>query len=475
VSAPATPESSSPTELGGVVDRGLVPELYDRERTEFPDLPRLSGYVIRVSERELTDKAMAEAVRHNLRLSDRQMGALARGELLLVPDPREPDAVMLVPAASGGALGSGAVYARNLPAPGSFIIDPLAFAQQTSRNRKTSPAIVHPGFGSSFGFRADAVGIIGRLLLIFEGTYTSTATPATASRQWPWNLAAQVTLSANGINNLIQCDGLDLRALTRVRNKDYFIDRESQFAIPGASASGGHRLIWEIPLAYDDSLIGAVFAQTEETFLNLTVATGAVANLLTANPGSYSNAANWRVVTEFYSIPQVDTKAGRMLILPDITQLHGVVSRTDPFTLPDTVSPLTRTGGILLRILQRIDNDPIQVGNVDPASSVQSHRFRYGGNVVPLDVPGSVLRFLNELDYGDAVIPTSDVIAAATPPAYMVDDFVVAAPLRDAIHLAGITEAQVLNTFGAGTIGTAPSVTAGALGVHTVQEAMVAG
>jgi hypothetical protein len=380
-----------------------------------------------------------------------------------------------VPRVSGGALGTGAVYARNLPAPGSFVIDPVQFAMQTSRNRKTSVATPHPGFGSSFAFRADAVGIIGRMLLIFEGTYTSTATPATATRQWPWNLAAQVTVSANGINNLFACDGADLRALMRVRNKDYFLDRESAFAIPGASASGGHRLVWELPLSYDDSLIGAVFAQTEETFLNVVVQTGASGSLFSANPGSYAAAANWRVMTEFYSIPQIDTKAGRMLLLPDITQLHGVVSRSDPLVLPDTVSPLTRTGGILLRILQRLDNDPVQIGNVDPGASVQSHRFRYGGNVVPLDVPGSIIRLQNEMDYGDAVLPASDVVSGGTPPAYMVDDFVVNSPLRDTIHLAGITEAQVINTLGAGTIGTAVTITGGALGVHTVQEAMVAG
>src|SRR5205823_2148577 len=107
---------------------------------------------------------------------------------------------------------------------------------------------------------------------------------------------------------------------------------------------------------------------TEETFLNLTVATAALLDLFSANGGAYS-ASNWRVVTEFYSIPTVDSQNGRVLVLPDITQLHGIVARDDPFAAAgDVTSPLTRTGGILLRILQRFDN--ATPGSLDPGGAV---------------------------------------------------------------------------------------------------------
>jgi hypothetical protein len=264
--------------------------------------------------------------------------------------------------------------------------------------------------------------------------------------------------------------------MTRIRNKDYFVDRESNFTNPTATAAAFQRYIWEVPLAYDDSLIGSVFAQTEETFLNLTVATAALTDLFSANPGAYS-AANWRIVTEFYSIPTVDSQNGRMIVLPDITQLHGMVSRDDAFAAAgDVVSPLTRTGGILLRILQRIDNGAIlanfgstDFGGAVAGGNVTSHRFRYGGNVVPLEVPGFLEKFINECDYGDQLIPTIDVPSGLTPPVYAVDDFVVNSPLRDTIHMAGITEAQMINTIAA-------TVTANAgAKIHTVQEAMVAG
>lgn len=424
----------------------------------------LGGLVVR--EPSVSSKVLAQANRGEFGFSDRELDAIRAGEAHVV---EHEGRFRVAPLIRGSALGQGAVYARNLPAPGSYTVDPVIFAAKTSKNRKTYPGAAHPGMGASLAIRVDAVGVVSRLILMFEGTYTSAAAAATLTSQWPWNLAKSVVVSANGINNLFSCDGADLRAFMRVRNGKYFLDRESSFANPAAAAAGTIRLFWEIPLAYDESLIGAIFAQTEETFLNVTIQTAQNADLFSANPGAFSNS-NWKLIAEYYSIPTVDTKAGRILVIPDITQLHGVVSRDDALTANgDHVAPLTRTGGILLRTLQRADNSTTGgIGNVDPTASITSHRFRYGGNVVPVDVPGSALRLFNAMDYGDAVIPTQDVVSGATPPAYMVDDYVVDSPLRDAIHLSGITEAQMINTF------SGVAVVAGAK-VHTVQEAMVAG
>jgi hypothetical protein len=66
------------------------------------------------------------------------------------------------------------------------------------------------------------------------------------------------------------------------------------------------------------------------------------------------------------------------------------------------------------------------------------------------------------------MLPAIDAPAGAAAPQYLVDDFVVDSPMRDAIRLGGITEAQMLNT-----ISSTVAVAAGAR-VHTVQEAMVA-
>lgn len=373
------------------------------------------------------------------------------------------------------ALGSGAIYERNLPPPGTFAIDPVAFAIRTSRNRKPNDTIAWPGYGATRTQRMDSVGIISSILVSFVGTITSPATAPIATRAWPWNLLQQITVSANGINNLFSCEGADLRALARVRNAPRMLfDRESTFAIPGNTLTLPVALFWEIPLAFDESLAGSVFAQTEETSLSVSLQTNVAANLFTVPANLLTIAGNFRILSTFYSVPIADSKQGRQLLLPDITQLHGVVSRDDNLSGAgqDHVAPLTRTGGILLRALQRLDNPATagtDIGTVDPAASLGSHKFRYGGNVVPIEWnPVSTLRYNNETDYNDAILPAVDAVSGGSAPAYMVDDFVVDSPMRDAIHMLGITEAQLVNAVNSGV-----TINAGAK-VHTVQEAMVA-
>src|SRR5207237_9137446 len=113
------------------------------------------------------------------------------------------------------ALGSGAIYERNLPPPGTFDIDPVGFAIRTSRNRKPNQTIPWPGYGTTVNQRIDAVGIVATVLVSFVGTFTSPATAPVASRAFPWNLLSSVVVSANGINNLYAVEGADLRALMR--------------------------------------------------------------------------------------------------------------------------------------------------------------------------------------------------------------------------------------------------------------------
>lgn len=393
--------------------------------------------------------------------------ALLRGEATVVELGRGRTAI--VPVVAGAALGSGAVYERNLPPPGTFVIDPVEFAIRTSKNRKSNPPVAHPGFASTWAQRIDAVGIVSKIYIMFEGTTTGVGGAATATRGFPWMLLRRLRLSANGINNLFACDGLDLRGLMRVR-RPFWQDRTSQFVLnTGIGNVQPLRLIWEVPISYDESLVGAIFAQTEETYLNIEVDTAAAADIYAANVPTVT-AATWRVLVEFFSIPIVDSKAGRKLVLPDITQLHGVVSRDDNLTaVGDHIAPLTRTGGILLRVMQRGDNAAPNFGNLDVPADVDSHAFRYGGNVVPISyTPSELLMWQNQLDYGDQIQPAADVVAGAAPPQYMVDDFVKASAVRDAVHMLGITEAQMVNTIRGGAV-----INAGAT-VHTVQEAMVA-
>lgn len=375
---------------------------------------------------------------------------------------------LLIPVPRGGAVGAGAVYARNLPAPGSYAIDPTRFAVLTSRNLKTYASQAWPGFQQKVQQRIDKVGIVSKVYILGEITLTPGAMTPTVRTSYPWNLIQRLKVSANGISNLFYCDGLDLRALMRAR-AGFFFDREQVTTIPtGGGAATNLKLIWEVPLSFDESLIGAIFAQTEDNELVVEIETPASADIFSANAPTV--AGTFKVVVEYFSIPYEDTREGRRIVLPDIRQLHGALaSDTAVNGVGEHIVNLMRTGGVLLRTFQRWDNAYATQGPGvdDPATWCSAHKFRYGGNVVPVDLPGLLNKFINEQRYGDRPIPAADLTASAVH--YQVDDYVFANSVRDVIHLLGITEPQLLNQIVAGT-----TVNAGSM-MHSVQEHMVAG
>jgi len=289
----------------------------------------------------------------------------------------------------------------------------------------------------------------------------------TPTSQWPWNILKTVTVAANGINNLFSCDGLDLRALQRVRNP-YFIDREAAFAITaGIGAVSNITLIYEIPLAFDDeSLMGAVFAQTQDTSLNWTVTLAAAADLFSAqNPAAFT--ATVQAVVDFYSIPYIDQSGQRLAVIPDLRRMHGFYAQTNALAAT-SYSPLMRVNGILARVLQRGDNAAGAAGDVDWTSLCTNHQFNYGSNVTPYDVPGVAQRMDNETDYGDQLLPSSDFISGSVK--YLCDDLVRDNALRDVIHLMGVTQPQMIDIF-AGLVVTNGNNSV----VRTAQEHMIAG
>jgi hypothetical protein len=376
---------------------------------------------------------------------------------------------LLLPIFRGGSLGAGAVYARNLPAPGSYAIDPTRFAVLTSRNLKTYAAQAWPGFQQKISQRIDKVGIVSKVYIVGEITLTPGAMTPTVRTTYPWNLIQRLKVSANGISNLFYCDGLDLRALMRARRASFFFDREQVNTIPaGGGAATNLKLIWEVPLAFDESLIGAIFAQTEDNELVVEIETPASTDIFATNPPVVTGT--FEVVCEYFSIPYEDTREGRVIVLPDIRNLHGfLAAETAVNGVGEHTVNLMRTGGVLLRVLQRWDNAYATqgAGVDDPATVIASHKFRYGGNVIPTDADGRMGLFLQQLRYGDHLIPAADLTAGQVH--YQSDDYVFANSVRDVIHLLGVTEPQILNQIAAGTV-----VNAGS-SMHTVQEHMVAG
>lgn len=395
-----------------------------------------------------------------------ELELLATGRAFLA---RKDGHRLLVPMASGGAIGSGAVYAKNLPKPGTYVLDPVRFAVETTKNRKWYPAKAWPGHGEKVSFPIDKTGIVSRLFVTFEGTLQGDGAVApTVEAAYPWNIAKRFQVTANGLSNLVYAEGIDMRVLERIR-RGFFFDRETVITLPAAATTVPIRLAWEIPLAFDESLVGSVYAQTEDTDMELEIQTETSANIWTAHAPTV--VGSFKVGVEFFSLPLDDSKEGRKVIIPDIRQLHGVIGKDDALTtVGEHTVDLMRTGGILVRAFQRFDNAYPDAGNLDIGTYVEAHKFRYGSNVIPTDEPGRAIRRENQHLYGDKILPAADVDASITAGVnVLIDDFVAANSVRDVIHLLGTTQPQLLNQIGAGA-----GLNAGAK-VHTVQEHMVAG
>jgi hypothetical protein len=367
-------------------------------------------------------------------------------------------------------IGDVVTYEKNLPGQ-PYVIDPATFAQLSNHFFKSYAGMAWPGLSQKVEQKVDKYGIVSTIHIFFEGTLTGVGGAATATSGFPWRLISEACVSANGISNLFDCDGIDLRALARVRRGKSLAD-ESVFALPTAIGNVQTlRLHWEIPLAIDEvANLGAVLAQTDDNNLSVRITTAAAADLFSANAPTI--AGTFTVGVSAYEIPESTQNGRSVLVIPDLRQMHGLVTRDDVLVATGQfVTPLTKTGGLLLRTLQRIDNAPPSFGNADwLTDAVTEHFFRFNSKEIPYDYePAWMLRFLNEGMYSQALLPAADVPAAVTPPAYVCDDYVNVLAMRDVVNMAAVSQPELVNNITAGF-----ALNAGAK-VHTVQEAMLTG
>lgn len=369
-------------------------------------------------------------------------------------------------------IGDVVTYEKNLPGQ-PYTIDPAAFAQLSNHFFKPYPGMAFPGFGTQNKLiqQVDKYGIVSTIHVFFEGTLTGVGGAATATSAFPWRLLSEVRVSANGISNLFDCDGVDLRALQRVRRGKSLAD-ESVFALPTAVGNAQTlRLHWEIPLAIDEvANLGAVLAQTDDNNLSVRLTMANAADLFSANAPTL--AGTFYIGVSAYEIPEQTKNGQSTLVIPDLRQMHGVITRDDNLVATgQMVTPLTKTGGLLLRTLQRIDNAPPSYGNADwLTDAVSEHFFRFNSKEIPLDYePAWMLRFVNDEAYSQALLPVADVPAALTPPAYICDDYVNVLAMRDVVNMAAVSQPELVNV-----IPNTYALNPGAK-VHTVQEAMLTG
>lgn len=357
--------------------------------------------------------------------------------------------------------GTGAVNLRNLPAT-KFSINPGLFNQLTSKTVFDPINFALPAFGNYIENQLLQVGIVSKIRLLVVGTITTTGTTVTIAptAKYPWGLLARVTVSGNGQNDFIACDGWDLKIRQICANRA-LVDGISSYPASGGSpfntaASANFTLQYEVPIAMDDTtLVGSLYAQSEATNLTYRIQTATSADLFTITAGTLALSATVYLEETIYEVPY-DPQHPDTLIIPDLTVLHGLVANENAIgaqTQMDT--QLYRIQGQLERLIFRQQDAATSTGFYAIASYNYA-QLLYGANQTPYTFnPMTMLAVRNNVDYREAL-----------PAGIFVMDFVTENPARDQVLLEGVTNLRLRTSYAV-----TPAATAS---LHFVQETLFA-
>jgi hypothetical protein len=363
-----------------------------------------------------------------------------------------------MPPIAGGAQGlNPAVFMNNAPPPGSYTVNQQQFDMQTERNDVPQPSVAWPGFGARIDQRIINVGVLAKIRLNVQLSLVVSGSGAVTSLYpFPYNLLKEVVINANGGSAIIDVQGLDLRARMLVQGRNSAdplglntapgMDTTATLAaaspyrpigkqFPGTIANGTYtvNMVVDIPIAHSmRTLVGALFAQSDQTYLNWVVNTAQIPDVFTVAAGG-AVAITGTIYPEltFFSIPTFNSQSGRLVVLPQgVNWLHEMIASDFFFSnTADVIVPLTRTNGQLRRIFSYIDNGgaaqitPLTLSNI---------KWMYGGNQTPRNFAPAFLLRENQLNYSGPI-----------EPGYMVIDFEAENLNRDVVYPRGLAELDV--------------------------------
>lgn len=292
------------------------------------------------------------------------------------------------------------------------------------------------GLGSTDSVTLRQTGIIAGLIVRVTGTlvFGGTITGTTMSYRWPYNLVRALRLSANGQSNLVNCNGLMLKLFEFNGNSD-LTDRGvsrsvaavtqtqgtlskacEQWGLSGSNllgpgvtvpATGTYDVDFDIfvPVAADQqSLVGAIFAQTAATNLSLDIDWETQANIVTLGGSATltTPAMFWSVTGVVYTIPVVGNKA----VVPDLSQFHQLAQFRPSNALAQGDNEILLPGvGVGRRLMRVAFMTSTGTAPGTPLAMTSANYgqvgWRYGGNDTPETYPtGQHLRSVNERQGG---------------------------------------------------------------------------
>jgi hypothetical protein len=352
-------------------------------------------------------------------------------------------------------------------------LNPMAFYPATRRltfPMKSRSAFA--GYGTTDSTTLKQTGIISALDIRVSGTlvFGGTITGTTTSWRYPYSLLKAVRVSANGQANLINANGLQIKALQMCQ--DRINDRGVARSIAGTTVSSGTLALssddWgtsganllgpgvtvpatgtytvdfniRVPIAFDPkTLLGAVFAQTAQTNLTCDIDYETQANLVTlGGSATLATTLNTQISGVVYTIPQV----GGRFVVPDLSAFHQLVgSRSSAAGAGDNeyLLPGTGIGRQLMRVLFQTWTGtgfaaaPLAMND----TNYGQQGWRYGGNDTPeVYTSGQVLRAINEDQLG---------IDLGGKWGFGVHDFCADWALRDSVDEGSTSDLRLLSNL----------------------------
>lgn len=374
-------------------------------------------------------------------------------------------------------------------------VDAGAFFRATRRLSFIMRSATYGGLGLTDNIPVMQTGIVAQLWIRFVGTLVTvngTGAVATTAR-WPYDLIRAVRLSANAQSNLINVSGAKLKArdiMGRGDLTDRGVSRGIGGASPGTARTDGTMslaseswgvgsnvsaiapgtynvdLLFPIPVAFDQmSLMGAIFAQTSATDLNVAVDWAPASDLFTlTGTATASLTGTYQVEGTVFSIPQGPNGD---VIVPDLSVFHSLIqSRVAGLSagVQDPRLPGQGVGRQLLRMFWQMWNGSPSAPLPVTDTNFGQLGWRFGGNDTPELYPSlggqaHLMRYNVERTFN------SDL---AGLPGFAVFDFCQENAFRDTVDEGAATELRAVIEIQNGVTLTSPYI-------ELVQETAFAG
>lgn len=356
-------------------------------------------------------------------------------------------------------------------------INPALFFQLTRRLTVTQKTFTYAGLGMTDNVPMLQTGILSGVTINATGTVTvalPTGTCASTSK-WPYDLIKVIRFAANGQSNLINCGGSTLKVrelMARGDLNDRGVIKAIGGASPGTAVQQGTLALeeenwgvgqnvsaiaaaaypidleWYVPVAYDDlNLMGAIFAQTSSTDLNLAIDWAPVTDLFTLTLTATVVIALTVVVSAtLYTIPVAP--GGADVVVPDLSVFHSLIE-TRFSQVGNGVNEVRLAGqGVGRQLLRTWFRTWNTVAGVSTPLAVNSTNYgqlgwRYGGNDSPEIYPsGKALAYRAEKTFGSCL----------GKPGFAILDFCQENAFRDSIDMGTASELRIVAEILAGVV-----------------------